>query len=510
MKKLIYTLGLGLLGCTMGVSLQSCSNDDLNAPATPAEPQEEGYFLTMDLKVPTGALGTRASALEGTEAEKTVSSIDLYFLDDATGKVILAKTGVSGFTATEPNQTTSNKDKTYKLHYDVTNELESLTALCNHDVRILVVCNASEAGVSYTLNTTTANDPKEVTFTASSSDFMNNGTKGRPMLMCSASQSNKITVFKDIDATVPDVRTVFNDGENSEKTIDLGSIDVERAMARFDLRDRPSGNNFKYQLGEDEEYKSEVYLKLYSVQLFNGNNSSYLVRQKTSGGTDEAASGARVLFGTDEDWIADPTWTDGPASYGKSSNNFFNKLSDIKANSSVTNAPVLVADIISPATSRKIDNTSGYGWCYVPENTIPSTNLMKDGANREANATGVVCKFVILNKGGNEPLTASNTAPDEIKIDGEGNAFIYLSNGKWQKAETDGTNYFLTYYGFITHNEVTASEAKMKYGVVRNNVYQFYVTSVKKLPNANEAEEYFLDLTIDVLKWQLRDVKFDF
>ena len=531
MKKIIYSLPLLL-------ALGACSSEEGLTPEVPSTGGEGNYYLTMNLAVPTDMKSTRSTTenngsssdrlLGGTDAENEVTSLDLYIIDSDTKAVLKAykgvKNNVDGNTLSTPTDPNENKDATYNVSIQLstspTDEVSAFaTAVATHNISLIVVCNPEQFGSPAISNF-------EEKFNGTITDF---GEDGKTMPMASIAHTTPITAFKQ-KSTVSDVRAMFT-ADNGNFYYDLtpesgtsnnaNAIDVERAVARLDLA---VADTYKLMDGVGGP-ESGIELSMYSVTPFNVNNKSYVFRH-TAAGDDAAANTAAALFGNEKGnsgytWVADPSWTFETSAFTKDVNTYLtvNKLDYSKKPYGVTSPIAESEKTITEITSRTPDETTSttyYPWCYVSENTIPSVSLME--SDLEKNATGVLFKFQIKNKSKNGVIT--KTTPDSelpkyvtVEKTGDEISALYITlpqSGKTEKFEpdTDG-NIFLTYCGFITHNQGSNSIAAMNYGVVRNNVYQMKVNKIENLPAPDDAK-YYLKLDINVLKWNRRTVGFDF
>lgn len=528
MKKIIYSLPLLL-------ALGACSSEEGLTPEVPSTGGEGNYYLTMNLAVPTDMKSTRSTTenngsssdglLGGTDAENEVTALDLYIIDSDTKGVLKAYKGVkdgdNGNTLSAPTTPNSNKDKTYNvsIQLSTSDEVDAFaTAVATHNISLIVVCNPEQFGSPELSNL-------DVKFDGTITDF---GTAGKTMPMASVAHTTPITEFKEI-STVSGVRALFTaDNGNfyydltpdSGTTNNANAIDVERAVARLDLA---VADTYKLMDGVDGP-ESGIELSMYSVTPFNVNNKSYVFRH-TAAGNDAAANTAAALFGSEKGnsgytWVADPSWTFGTSDFTKDVNYLTVNTLDYSDKPYVVTSPIADSEKtiteIKTRTPDTYDGTSYYPWCYVSENTIPSVSLME--TDLEKNATGVLFKFQIKNKSKNGVIT--KTTPDSelpkyvtVEKTGDEISALYITlpqSGKTEKFEpdTDG-NIFLTYCGFITHNQGSNSIAAMNYGVVRNNVYQMKVNKIENLPAPDDAQ-YYLKLDINVLKWNRRTVGFDF
>lgn len=544
MKKIIYSLPLLL-------ALGACSSEEGLTPEVPSTPEGNGgYYLTMKFDVPTELAATRTGEiLGGEENEWKLTSIDLYLLDNNEGEgkynVLWKKEGiaVSGGTTVESEDVNQKYNVKAKLSIDSDNdELAALGKLKGHNVTVLVVGNPDQyngytkfdldenvVGKTYSL-------PLAAVEGAPTEAMLDFGTEngGKEMPMSNHNASAVITAFQGLQGTgealTAEIRALF-EIENGDYIYNLTSgtdneISVERAVARLDLspntKDGDFKGTFKYDLLDGNYGDSGINLELYSVQPFNVNNTSYIVRHGSVTGDAEAAKSALTLWGAGDanaHWIGDPNWGQFTASspyFTESTRPVYNQLSKTGNIFSIptglnTNEPTVVSTTF---TSSRHQTEGCYNWCYVTENTLPSITAMAS-EGLEANATGVLFKFQVLDTEGKAITTKTESTkfPTGVAKTSEGKLVVVLQQtGKKMEIAPEGTDYFLAYPGYITHNPKASSASTlnpMNYGVVRNTVYQLKVNSISTLPDP-EDPDYYLTLDINVLNWKSKQVGFDF
>ena len=336
--------------------------------------------------------------------------------------------------------------------------------------------------------------------------------KGKVLPLVSYESLDLSTTFSGINSNVENeklesLRALFTEKENGGKIYKITTtpMELERGVARVDFKDREATVRgtlpaYCYKVGG-----STAIVKLVGMKLLNVGSESYLFRH-TATGTDEKATGDLALFGKEYGnsgytWIASPDWTKGTNEYTISRSS--------STSSSITTDVLETHPTISAAGSFK-------PWCYIYENTLPSTDYMK---NLEANATGIEFKFQIMNSDGSAALPADITSaqkvPGAITQGSEKNKItVTMPDGKNQTLEyTDG--YYFTYTGYLKHHNPEGKDgvtniAPMQYGIVRNNVYQVTVSGVNGLPNMSNAADMYLELDVKVRNWQKRANDFTF
>ncbi|MCH5226260.1 MAG: fimbria major subunit [Muribaculaceae bacterium] len=340
----------------------------------------------------------------------------------------------------------------------------------------------------------------------------------------------------------------LNISKENEGIGSVGTISLERVVARIDYKGQPEdeipqpGIPDENSLDDEEEVDgqsniyslfgttNEVYLQIDYMQLFNVSEEEYLFRHSIRGNRSSAGytdTDLVSLFGKENDsndediysWIVDTDWQQGDL---KGSSAFIPYTEEYISNST----RLFVKDVLATGANAThigsaygTDTRSMYHPCwYVSENTIPSVALMeKTDGNGEIiaakYATGIKFLVKVLNKYG-KPLVKNDPdkAPQIVfgtSEDGKSYITITMPNGYYQDIPWDETlgGYYLTYYALINHNvPENWTEAQglnpMHVGVVRNNVYQLTVKSIRNLPNPEEPKS--MDLEIRVLPWNYK------
>lgn len=535
-----HRLGKGLRLLLAGLPLlwaTSCSQNE--EPETPQGMMPDKFYITLSTSIFTEAEtrsqtqtdGGSGATLDGTANETALTSADLYFWDPSEKKVVLY------FKAVKPLE-----ESPYTLRTEVS--MAQMRQLAGKKLQLFVIGNPAYVGSP----SLTDRYPEIATFRISGLNSIPLGDFGSTGLTMPLVNASKYEI---------DFSKVKNDDENellklisslfnSDNILELSkahetittpgkSLDLERAVARIDYNDM-RGNL------EKEEYNVNVYpladvdnhtLKLVKMQLFNVNSEAYLFRHTSEGTPISADLSKIVIFGTERGddankyvWIAGSDWS----ALGKKST-FLNKLSVTDKVFSITTQPGATTDtekgIISLTTLNSRTKPKGsdyFPWCYVSENTIPKGSLMTE-ENLRSNATGIAFTFQICeDKKGEKPVEKQGTSEE-----GDPLTLTMSATQKWQDVKYDKENrgYFLTYYAYIVHNNgndvteiikgndgeedvVNTYPAPMKYGVVRNNVYQLSVKSISDLPDPQNPKTMYLAVDIKVLPWVLRQQEITF
>lgn len=537
MKKLIYTLPLAILGCTLGTTLQSCSNDEME-PVASTQTTEDGttqtekFFIDLNVQLPSSpgtknatqdTGNTSGEVKEGTDAENELISLKILLCKD---NVIKATFATSTF-----NPSTNGATKSVRI--EVTDEMSKFVELAGQNVQIIVVANdgVTETNIGHTFADLVS--AADATFTVTNASFYGSGfspvgkfgTAGKTMPFVSMAPTAEVTLAGGTLTTDEEKLAAIRDqlftghttgtaGSGDSYTYPAGTVQLERAVARLEYKDNsPNGDN-KFTV-----VKPGLGVKLYSMVPFNINNQSYLFRHISEG--DYTKAGATVKVFGDENggvadkynWVASYDWTKTGANYdGKNTGSFINKLS-INSDSYGVADKVMESVIGTDFTT----NSEYKPWCYIPENTLPTIAMMNpDGAELSANATGVAFTFQILGRDGsvleysadriNYPSSISNSVTKGHTTDKT--ITITLEDGTWTDvAYVEGKGYLLTYIAHIIHNDGDKhgnSIAPMYNGVVRNNTYQMSILEIATIPFPQQKRSLYLELEIKVLPWNVR------
>lgn len=612
LRHITFYLALGLLG--------GCVADELQ-PSSGVEPGKGNgteYYMNLHVSLPTEK-GTRSetdekgesgSTVDGTTKESTLYSASIYLCVDNKVKLELTTTSLS------KQQSGDNYTLTARI-----NNIEDLAALAGEDVQILIAGNSREASYFHNLSTTV--DATDAVFDITGVDAMpigDFGSEGHELpLVNSANNTFSFEEGESDEETLDNLLDMFTgEGEIDKYYSYTEPIKLERAVARIEFKDktRPSSGIEEEEGGEDPEEEigqlddegepgeeggsedtapsiedllkkdyhyqigsSDYVIELKEMQVFNVNPQSYLFRQGAEGDKTKATEERDIFIvengdasGETYNWIVTPDWDYNDAGdageYTKSDTKaLLNPLQISDDGYKVTgNGGKITIDELKV---REVSDEDGYHpWCYVSENTLPSTALMAT-ADEEGNeivakyATGVAFKFAILDKDGNQMTTST---PEEKWRDGitksqteghtdDGTITLTDSEGKYidvtpeveddeevdngedgeeteegegeveeaeggEEIDEDDENgevnkegkYYITYYGFIVHNNPQGYNPKegnfapMYYGVVRNNTYQLSINSIEHLPSPKEPDSYCLALEIRVLAWARRDI----
>lgn len=392
-----------------------------------------------------------------------------------------------------------------------------------------------EAGLQYDVYVY-ANCTAQTSLDAKSKEHITNMTSANGFWMTNAytaTKTNKIVLSTDPN-------TPF----------DLGTVYVERSMARFDYKPKAAAGSLQaneYALSED----AKTTVTLTDMTLINQSKEFYYLRRTIA----NTLTG-NVTYGGSEipnNYVVDTDWEAKKAATPVYSELFDNALGSFTTSASTWTDWKAISAI---AVENNKDNWTGtattdhtaedyYVWCYAKENTIPGKDLQLNGLS-----TGVVFRGEISSS--DVGITADMTAKKTIYV------FDNILYGAWDKVETaaattdnvtlkyyaelwnaepskaDAANagfttftpttdgkYYTYYYYWNRHNDNLNSTVMgdMEFAVVRNNVYKLCVDSIAKLghPDENGADpdpvdptdpdesgEYYFKVTAKVLPWTVR------
>ncbi|MCD8303327.1 MAG: Mfa1 family fimbria major subunit [Prevotellaceae bacterium] len=543
---LLGALALGLCACTNDDNLTE-GNDKL-AAAT------DGVYMKFNIALPTSD-GTRsATSTEeeddyvvstggvevGTDDENNINSLLVVLTDPEKEDSYIASVEATIGSA----DLTKVGDQTYVLRFDG----EELTKYEGETVNVYVYCNPVSS---------LPTDMFEADGTYTISDASDDAVwKSGSMLMSSAEAH--IAELSDLSS-----HTVV------DQPLDLGTIYVERSVARFDYKDGSDEENNTYTVGElyvENDDNTPVTVTLTDMAVVNMSNSFYYLHRTAADAATPSENGTAIanysetkLLGVEasNNWIID---TDAASKMGwtsqtdLSTNFSYNLGSDLEWSSlsSLSNLDDPENWTGESGEDVGVDKSGYYVWRYVTENTIPSVDDQKQGIT-----TGVVFKGTInvtvdegttlyafgttLYAGWDDVAAAVEAASDQtnpltvaydkvleqMELDeNEGtptaDELAAADAGiSAYTADEDG-NYNVYYYYWNRHNDNNNNEimGRMEFAVVRNNVYKLSVTAINQFgypegetpdpDDPDETTEYYFQVDVVILPWvvRLNDITF--
>lgn len=460
---------------------------------------------------------TYVSSTDGTEVgaqeENEINNISVFLYDSESSTTIFAQ---------EVAQLTGSSTV-----YTATFQKEKLENVNDVTYEVYVVCNESLSG-DLDLNKT---------YTLSTDNITSNIAQDNSFLMTNAHKT-EVTVTASHD---------WSKNMTPGTAFNLGNVEVERAVARFDYAAKETDNTYVI---PENTYK----VQLTDVALINMSKEFYYFRRvaaDANAGTAVEVGGVEIQtnYVVDTDWAAKRQHTTGSVWNTALNTNFFYHLTTDPTYESLTTI-----------ASNDEDNAAWTGnlneyhvWRYVTENTIPGLDNQVNGIS-----TGVIFKGQVVDNAGtpvkgsenayvfnnvfyndwNAVETAAATDPklqaayDHIdaiatpaKTDYTAAGFtVYAPN--IVSPATEG-NYEVLYYYWNRHNnnDQNTVMGPMEFAVVRNNVYKLAVSSISKFGHPTDPEgdpdpveptdkdetaEYYFTVSVKVLPWTVRvnDIEF--
>lgn len=553
----------------MGVAMAfSACSDEVDLSANNGGGTEEStsqVFMQFSLELPAVSRSSTTSDDDdddyvssdagveiGKDYENQVSEV-LVVITDATDDKF-----ITGSTVTNLIPTGSNT--TYVVPFN-TNKLVNYVG---KPVNIYVYCNPtselkkgleSEDGIDVNATYTLTSATDETIWSITDGD---NNTKNGHFLMTNADDDYERTLPANLD-----------NYKVESNPYNLGTINVERAAARFDYKS--SVDNETYTLMEDEEGDPEVTITLTDMALVNLSKEFYYLRRVSADGKRENATiGGTEVGGTSANYVVD-TDADWKSSYssGSESDHFYYTYQPNDAGASTYDWDK-IADVTGASGTADTDNSWNADgtkgdykiWRYATENTIPKGT--DDGLQKKGITTGVAFKGEIkgVSEGMKTLLNGTNTvyvfdnilwgtwenveeAAEATESDNTTLANPSLA-AAYNKATKEGYTdakavaagftifrpnttgkYEVLYYYWNRHNDNknNGSMGPMEFAVVRNNVYKLSVTGVDKFghptdpkddpdpenpEDPDEEDDVYFKVAVEVLPWVVRinDIEF--
>ena len=527
----------------MGVAMAmtACSDDmDLseNSGVNPEENVDQ-VFMQFALELPTASRsttqvggGSDAGVEIGQNKENTVSDVLVVITDGTAGD-----TYDNYITKSHVQTPASAGNNTYVVPF-------SSTALANYAgklVNVYVFCNPTS---DLTATTTTSIDVDE-TYKLSSATDATIWTDNK-FLMTNADNN--------YSETLPES---FNNYKVESSPFNIGTINVERAAARFDYKSTVANETYTL-MGEDSD--PEVTVTLTDMALVNMSQEFYYLRRVSADGTNTSATIGGAETNTNYVVDTDATWKSsyGDATSDEASHFYYvynpNNTSDITWTSI---SSLTTEDKDESWNSGENESTSKDGykiWRYATENTIPAAvanqkkgittgvvfkgviNPVKEGTIKtamDAKSTVYVYNDIMYGTWNDVKTAASSDPVLKLAYDKVGeteNKTTAVANGftVFEPTSTDENGkYEVLYYYWNRHNDNNndGSMGPMEFGVVRNNVYKLSVTDVHKFghptnpdhdPDPEDPEDpdedsnVYFSVAVQVLPWVVRvnDIEF--
>lgn len=347
------------------------------------------------------------------------------------------------------------------------------------------------------------------------------------------------------------------------------SVMVERAVARFDYREKQGITNNEYLLGEDET--TNITVKLESYRLMNISKSFYhLKRTAKNENSDEIVYGGNETpdnYVVDYDWAAKKAWYNEDIKPKTDDLFFIPLVNTAVSNEKNTKATSDDGYIELEDLSEEGVNRDGKIMGYCTENTIPGIATQVNGLT-----TGIVFKGKVIGdyvkdaksyalyefndeiynkwedfkKVWNETYSSPEYSlddenyaqePDPSDTDNLNNLRKKLA-GKAKRIPILGSgsdkHCYVYYIYWNRHNDngYNSLMGPMEFAVVRNNIYKLTVTKISELGHPNdptdttdpqepdpdpvepgkddEVSKAYMEVTVNILNWTVRENEIEF
>lgn len=502
----------------------SCTNDKSNDPTIDNSENIDGVYFSVNIT--TSDLTRTTTGNEGEEAgqigENEIYNIQLIFTDKeqnylTSSELLEISNGqdISSNGASKIFKVTATNAEAFKNKEEI-----KVYAICNY-------YSSSHTALNYR---TDDKLQKELSLNQYSDIYWNttkSGTKIYTGLLMSSAEDFR---SKEIPST-----GFSNDINNPT---DLGSIKVQRTMARFDIATAlPT---------EDNKKIGNVVISFDAAALINVSKKFYLFKEVEA--SENSSPQSFTLLKKEETglYVNDPKWWQ--ASNNPASDAFiFPLTSSSKATDlSFKEYAALTKNEKSPTggsmTSEYDSNRTYYIFNYTTPNTIPKADEQKHGVT-----TGVVFRGemqtdnnytipgmsdghtlyaygqVLYGDKENVAIIAANPSSSDVaqqimadvyntKVDDAIKTNWVRDNGEKENAfnsamknagftvykatsgESNDYHYYCYYYYWNRHNTITSSDNNgemgiMEYGVVRNNIYKLAITKVSALGHPGDPND---------------------
>lgn len=555
----------------LAVCLTACNDDIGTGSNLPAE-ESEGIYLKFALDLPSGSgsrsittsndnyeYGTSSDGTEvGKDHENRISQIMLVFTDEDNNYLTSTNvTSVSPTTSTvneyvitiPPERLADYVSPEPEQGEEAQQRVANVYAYCNPTPELRALAGAAEGSTEVTnfiQKAHTITDDKNASVWQDNNFLMSNAVKRQI-----------------------DLPTSWYDNLSSSSAFDIGTIKVERSVARFDYKAVHDDNKYVVRdnlESQDEESKKNpgIYIQLTDVALINMSKSFYYLRRVSKNGQNTEATICGVE--TANNYVVDTDAAD-KLKYTTASNwqnkreNFFYNLEEPD-----TWKWTSLADISKNEEDNTIEpeDKAGYHiWRYAIENTIPQDASGTNTLQKNGITTGVVFRAKI---GREDNSDVTWTDGNDIYVfddvlygdwesvekyatahPTEDVAYAYeaIKNGDYEKPEDVGFTiykyntanqcYYTYYYYWNRHNDNGKEPVMgpMEFAVVRNNVYKLSVEAIYRFgypegetpnpetpdeedpkedpgPDPEPDPEVFLKVNVQVLPWVVRENEISF
>ena len=502
------------------VAMTGCNKETEMKEKDSISPEDKVY-MTFSIKTPTTRSATDEGGTTNSNAnpdyevgkdyENTISTVDIVLLND------------NSYVIAEDVKPSISFDNKYIAAF---NSLE-LQADTKYDVYIYANCDA----------------PSSKDLDAVSNAAIADMTKNNSFWMTNAYAAKSVEL--------PENMSIYT---SPATPLNLGSHDVERSMARFDI--------MPYKDYDFEIVKDKLWVTLTEAAIVNQSVGSYLLRRTSADGT--ATNWEVGGVETPINYVVDTKW--------ERKVNGWQEKDVIAVNTKEFLYPHMLYpkewEWVELPTAGEKDNWEGvngtdehslndyYIWQYCKENTIPGIDNQQKGYT-----TCIVFKGIIdtvdgtlmsamsrretlyafenilygswkdVKNAAEQPdapaslVVAFNTAEAALKSQTDPNTIYpnaYSTNGFTGYSPDEKGNYYTYYYYWNRHNDNgdNATMGPMEFAVVRNNVYKLCVDNIYKLGHPTPGKDpdpdpedpfdpdedlnYYFNVTARVLPWTVR------
>ena len=483
------------------LALGACSNEE-NESISPSKQETKEAYVQVTVKLPsasatrseTGDDGTTEQGVEiGKDYENTISKFQIVLIDN-NGRIAKSDTITTG--GNVPGSSDTYTTDPIKV--------QSLQAGVKYKTYVLV---NDSVGITDSLSYLTVSDADLTKTIAKANKFLMTG-----MGVDSVTTGTDVTAY------------------TKESPLNLGTVSVERAVARFDYKAVKTNN--VYELGATD---GELTVTLKGIALTNVSPTFYMTKRVSADGTD--ASWTLGGAETPTNYVVDHNWANKTLAKWQAGTKapFLNTYAT-GTGVDYTDLSTGLGDDDNPwsVTSKDID---GYKiWTYCTENTIqadPTVNQingLSTGVIFKAEITGTMKNFkdtdvsfkatagnkvyifdgnvlgdwenVVACKNADATLITDPTEKAELEAlqtalksaftaqglsetdDATLNTSAKLAAAGFTRYTADSAGKYYTYYVYWNrHNDNGVSNVMgpMEFAVVRNNVYKLAVTEIMRL-----------------------------
>ncbi len=298
------------------------------------------------------------------------------------------------------------------------------------------------------------------------------------------------------NASTPIKKTFTSFSTNPADPEDIGTVMVERAMARFDYK--PNG---PYEV-------NGVTVTLKEAALINQSKNFYLLRRVSANGTN-----TNWIVGggeTKNNYVVDTDYDRKAGGFRATSVGLFEQH--------LIDEDSWTWESLEGLTKEdKWNEENYYVWQYCKENTIPGADIQQkglstgivfkgelSGTNVPVNGTAPIYVFDNVLYGTWDKVVAAAATNETLKFYTEkfGNTiteteatFDELGKAGFTAYRPESGKYYAYYYYWNRHNDNgnNTNMGRMEFAVVRNNVYKLCVESISKFGHPNPKDDYPVD-----------------